>query len=425
MKLRQINSRSFLPVLRLCAALLVAACLWGQAAPGQAQSLAEQQAIEARFVRGLTLLDGGRPDAAIAIFSAILAEDPGLVRVRLELARAYFAAGRWQEARREFFLVLSGDIPDPVRQTVLGFVRAIDARRGFDWDLSLALTRAGDGRSYASDVLFADLGPGPPVPFVLNRRGSGGIGLAYDISAEIRAAVPGLSGRASRVTGFGEVFAFGIEAPGRRFDDRTLGLRTGLRLAAARRTAFAGLAYDTTREGGATVERELRLELAADRRDRRGRSVFGRLEAGVTEDPSLTRSDTRFLRGTLGVGRTFGGNRSVDLRLFGEIVDAERDVEDSREIGLRIGGAADLPFGIRLAPSAFVSRKHFPDPNPVFVDSPDERSFGVSLRVEKTDWFIGPGARPFAEIGYLRTDSDAAAFSHDELVYRLGFERRF
>lgn len=413
---------------RHCAALAVAllcGVVLTAPSPARAQSLTEQQAIEARFLRGLGLLEGGRPDAAIPIFSEILAGDPSLVRVRLELARAYFMAERWQQAREEFFLVLSGDIPAPVRQTVLGFVRAIDARRGFDWDLSLALTRAGDGRNFDSDLLFVDTGPGPPFGFVLNRRGSGGLGLAYDISAEIRRAAPGLSTGTARATAFGEVFGFGVEAPGSLYDDRTLGLRGGVRFASARRTSSIGAAYSVTGEAGETVERELRFEVAADQRNALGRVLFGRVEAGITEDPSLTRSDTRFVRAEFGIGRTFSGNRALDARLFGELVDAERDAEDSREIGLRLSGSADLMNGIRFAPSAFLSRKTFPDPNPAFVDSPDEQSFGVSIRVEKTDWFIGPGARPFAEIGYQRTESDAAALSYDEVTYRIGFERRF
>ncbi len=396
----------------------------GLGSPAKPQTLAEQVAIEERFLRGLALLDGGRPDAAIPIFSALLAADPSLVRVRLELARAYFAAGRWQASREEFLLVLSGDVPAPVRQTVLGFIRAIDARRGFDWDLSLALTRAGDGREFDSDTLFVDLGSGP-VGFELTRRGRGGTGLAFEVSAELRGEVPGLSGPSARVTSFGELFAFGVEAPGREFDDRTVGVRAGLRIARPRATLSFGAAFDVTTEAGETIEREGRIEAAFERRNPQGRTVFGRVEAGQTEDPSLTRSDARFVRAELGLGRTFGGNRAVDIRLFGEVVNADRDAEDSREIGLRLGGSVDLASGVRISPSAFVSRRTFPTPNPVFIDSPDERNSGISIRVEKTDWFIGPGATPFAEIGYRRTDSDAEALSFHELSYRVGLERRF
>ena len=52
------------------------------------------------------------------VFAAILARSPDLVRVRLELARAYFLSRQWGRARREFLSVLAGDIPEPVRGNV-------------------------------------------------------------------------------------------------------------------------------------------------------------------------------------------------------------------------------------------------------------------------------------------------------------------
>ena len=57
---------------------------------------------ELDFLYGTIALARGGWEAAIARFRAILARDPTLVRVRLDLARAYFRAGRDGNAAHHF-----------------------------------------------------------------------------------------------------------------------------------------------------------------------------------------------------------------------------------------------------------------------------------------------------------------------------------
>ncbi|WP_367181538.1 tetratricopeptide repeat protein [uncultured Ruegeria sp.] len=136
----------------------------------------ESAKIETVFLGGLADLEQGNAQSAIGKFSSILAIDPNLVRVRLELGFAYFIARQWDRARNEFFTALSGDLPDPVRSKVLGLIREIDARRGFDWDLSLGLTDVGNQRDYDTDQIVLDFA-GLNLPFRLNREKSSEIGM--------------------------------------------------------------------------------------------------------------------------------------------------------------------------------------------------------------------------------------------------------
>ena len=53
-------------------------------------------------------------DDAIASFREMLVADPKLVRVHLELARAFFLKGEDRLAKRHFEQVLAGDVPQPV-----------------------------------------------------------------------------------------------------------------------------------------------------------------------------------------------------------------------------------------------------------------------------------------------------------------------
>ena len=79
-------------------------------------------------------------DAAIASLRAILINRPGLVRVRLELARAFFLKGEDSLARGHFERVLAGKPPAPVVANVQRFLAEIRARRRWTMYLGAAMS---------------------------------------------------------------------------------------------------------------------------------------------------------------------------------------------------------------------------------------------------------------------------------------------
>ena len=76
---------------------------------------------------------------AIGAFHAMLLEEPGLLRVRLELARAFFLKGEDELARRHFESVLAGDPPAAVVTNVQRFLREIEGRGRWSYRLGAAL----------------------------------------------------------------------------------------------------------------------------------------------------------------------------------------------------------------------------------------------------------------------------------------------
>ncbi len=78
-------------------------------------------------------------DEAIATFRAMLIEQPGLVRVRLELARAFFYKGEDGLSQDHFERVLAGNPPAPVVANVRRFLALIRARRRWNMHLGFAL----------------------------------------------------------------------------------------------------------------------------------------------------------------------------------------------------------------------------------------------------------------------------------------------
>ena len=68
-------------------------------------------------------------DQAVAYLRIILIQRPELVRVRLELARAFFLKGEDSLSRFHFELVLAGDPLAPVVANIQSFLAQIRARR--------------------------------------------------------------------------------------------------------------------------------------------------------------------------------------------------------------------------------------------------------------------------------------------------------
>ena len=79
-------------------------------------------------------------DEAIASFHTMLIDRPGLVRVRLELARTFFLKGEDSLARGHFERVLAGRPPAPVVANVQHFLAEIRARRRWTMYLGAAVS---------------------------------------------------------------------------------------------------------------------------------------------------------------------------------------------------------------------------------------------------------------------------------------------
>ena len=105
--------------------------------PGPGFQAAMKAVAEARRLQGEAREE--KLDEAIASFRAILVRYPGLVRVRLELARAFFLKGEDGLARRHFEEALGGELHPAVAANVQRFLGVIRARRRWDARFGFAL----------------------------------------------------------------------------------------------------------------------------------------------------------------------------------------------------------------------------------------------------------------------------------------------
>ena len=102
----------------------------------QARPSNEEEQIERLFLLGQIEMRLGMPERAAERYEDILALRPGLTRARLELARAYYLAGRDDKARHHFSSSLADPLPSSVEAAVEGFLRRIDARKR--WSVSVS-----------------------------------------------------------------------------------------------------------------------------------------------------------------------------------------------------------------------------------------------------------------------------------------------
>lgn len=96
-------------------------------------------------------------DEAIVAFRLILIDNPELVRVRLELARAFFAKGQDELARRHFELVLGGELPLPVFLNIQRFLNIMSQRKRLTGYFGAALA-PDSNLNFASeeDIIYLD-----------------------------------------------------------------------------------------------------------------------------------------------------------------------------------------------------------------------------------------------------------------------------
>ena len=159
--------------------------LWASDTPARAQDMNAlfRQGMEAVAAADKAKDEDRRDellDEAIAAFRKMLIADPRLVRVRLELARAFFLKGEDSLARRHFEMVLAGRPPAGVALNVQRFLAEIRARKR--WSVRVGFALAPDtnlGAASGGDTIWIPVG-GQRLPFTLDQpaKENSGIGIA-------------------------------------------------------------------------------------------------------------------------------------------------------------------------------------------------------------------------------------------------------
>ncbi len=417
---------------RVLAFLLAAAFFLLSAPPATAETAAEPVAasaaallIEQRFREGMAALEAGDTETAIRRFTGILAGDPRLHRVRLELARAYFLAEDWADARREFFAVLSADVPEAVKDNIIVFLRLIDLRRGWSWTLDAGV-RGGpeSGRNYKSDTVMLNFF-GQKLPFEIDRPDTPDFGAFIDGGLEFRERLmelegmggPSLSGIA-RLHGEANLFDDGD------FNELIYGGTLAAQFSWPRTSLSIGPDIAWRRLGGDERERRWGASASIEHRLPEGLALLGRLGWQRVDDALANIRDGDLFSGRFGVSRSLGGRSSLTAIAGVSYFDARVPTESYRQGRLELRGRTELGFGLAPTLTLAASRTRYRAQNPLFFNRRNDRQLAATLEVEKRDLFIGPFS-PFASVGYVRNFSNIEIFDYDETLYRFGLRKIF
>ena len=369
---------------------------------------------ERNFLDGMIAMARKDYSRAEAMFRKILAGDPKLVRVRLELARALFLAKKDEQADYQFRLAIAENPPEAVVRNVARFREIIRSRRSWRFNVELGLAPDSNINSATDKERVEVLG----LPFQLSEdsRARSGTGLFVSTDASIRlrrdSKVPLYLGAYSRMLRYGDsrfndIFVGGEAGP----EFRMTGGR--LRVAATGLTRWYGgrhlatslggrLHYDKVLGGKTGIEAALSLRHNAysGREDVDGWDV----EASMAANRALSPAAVGFAWASV--------QRSI-----------ARDPGHSNWQGrIGLGLLKEMPWGLRPQLAIEGGRQVNDAPLVLFGKARRDWRIQASASIFKRDWNV-MGFAPSLRLTWTRTFSTIALYDQKRLRAEFGIAK--
>jgi len=224
------------PVILLAAVAVDCGSAHAQPVAAPVEATAFDAELQHDFVNGMTSYAARDYARAEAIFRRLLDRQPGLLRVRLELARTFYMERKDEQADYHFRLAAGEHPSDPVLRNILRFREAIRSRRSWRFDFDFGFTPDSNINS-ATDKETVDI---YGLPFKLDPTGRAHSGTGRFVGANASVRVNRAGKVPIYIGGYGRVTRYGDH----RFDDAYAGIEAGpeFRLAGGQlRTAMTGL----------------------------------------------------------------------------------------------------------------------------------------------------------------------------------------
>ena len=398
----------------------------------------DSRAVDLLFDVGMTMLASAQTthssevekretllNASIAAFRAILAEHPGLVRVRLELARAFFLRGRDGLAKRHFELALATNPPSPVVANINRHLAEIRARKRWSAHFGIALAPDNNiGANSANETVMLDFA-GTRLPFTLDDGGEkSGIGVSIWTGGEYQLPLaPSL-----RLRMGGDIFR--SDYADSQFDRMTLRGHVGPRWLIDQRTE-ASLLLTARQEWRADEpsSRSLGLRLEASRR--LSPRLTGQLGVSWSEKrhDESTHLDGPVKDLSAGLSWAVLPTLQTDFRAGWSSEEPETETLRSQTHWASLGARTALPRGFN-ASGALTGRwtdyegPGFPPTNVLDGTSREDVTRSLRLSGHKRDFTIR-GFSPQLSVTHERRGSNAQQADYRRTWGELSFVRQF
>ena len=382
----------------------------------QAEPAGAEEALERRFLLGVVYMRLGMPKEATEQYEAILAVRPDLTRVRLELARAHYAAGQDDKAKHHFQLSLGDNLPSSVESAVEGFLNAIDARKRWSGYVSIAVLPE-TNVVRRTDRQTVNIGG---ATFRLNddARQTSGIGTQVSTGAAyvpvVGTALRGhfalsMAAKLYEQSAWNDIAMVGKAGITRLFDggSASSGVRAGRRW-----QGTAGFQYSVGPWASLVVRASDRMQLsAATNLDYLTHDESDELDGWHVSLSPVVRfvMDSRTL---LEVGPRF------------EAVEAQADHRSSRLVGIGVGVLRAFGNGLSVSVSASLQRQRYRADDPLFSMRREDEAGWLSARLLHRSFQIG-GFAPYIGYSYEQRRSSITLHDYDNHGVVVGLTREF
>jgi outer membrane protein len=379
--------------------------LWlGQVAPRHRQ---------VRFLQAHLALRKGQHGPAIDLLRDLLSEDPSLVRVRLDLARALYEAGHHEAAQHHFELALGAGLPPVVQRNVEMY---LDAIRHLDTYLTI--------RAFVLRDSNANQGPRSGTIYLF--------GLPFTLAPEARprrasGVVLTADGRMALGRGRGTYVLMNLEE--RRYDDRSVDYRFvqagagqsvylgGWRLGAELGYYDSRFQHQSLSEGPwvrayAWTQLGPRAQLSPAFQRRRNRYATHHPLTSTLDTASLDASVALAPRLSVAAGLTAARNAASNpLHGF-----------HSREF--RLAGLTELPYGFIIDVGAAYAASRYDAHDFLFGVRRSDRQTRLEINVTQRHWRLARVA-PKIFISHVRNRSNVPLHDWNRQVAGVGMTGRF
>lgn len=370
---------------------------------------------EARFRLGMMLAEQQRPADAALAFRAIIDEEPGAARVRLELARVLAAMGDERRARQQLRQAQASGLPPQVALVVDQFASALRSNRRFGGNFELAMApdsninRATDAKQL--DTVIA------PLTLSDDAREQSGIGV--HVSGQVYARIA-LAPNLMLVPRFSGDGTFYRES---QFNDLSGSALLGLEWQTGRSRLMPSAGVTWRTYGGKRYNRTETADLRWTRQiGRRAQSDVG-LSYGRAHYVTNPLQDGELFSASAGVERALSARTGVGVRLSGTRQTARDPGYATKSGGVTLLGWRDMG---RTTVFANVTARRLESDARLFP-FPDRRkewflrgSVGATFRQIEVGGFS-----PVVRFAYERNSASVGIYDYRRTTFDLGITRAF
>jgi tetratricopeptide (TPR) repeat protein len=371
---------------------------------------------QVRFLAGMVAMNRGDNARAIRIFRAILIDHPDAVRVRLELARAFFLDKDYANADRQFRLARAGRHPAEVLANIDQYLYAIRQAKDWSWAFSIALapdTNLNAGASAREVTLYG-------LPFELSEdaRHHSGIGLAVEGAGEY---APRIAANARLRLGLS---AARREYSGTTFDDTSLAFHAGPRIVSGKwDVSLLGTGFSRW-YGGDPLVRGAGARIEATWYPSPRLAVSGALAGQWLDHVRIAERNGMLWSLNLGLFRPLGPTSALTLRSAVNRQEARHPGHANWNGIVAPGYYRDLAagFSVQIEPSFGLAR--YDAALPAFGKRRNDRMFGASLAVLNRHVVLGRFT-PRIAYAYTRQVSSIELYTFDRHRIEIGLTSSF